>query len=29
MGIVTIGPPVATITMVSVMNSLLGSLGLK
>ena len=29
MGIVTIGPPVATIAMVSVMNSLLGSLGLK
>lgn len=29
MGIVTIGPPIATITMVSVMNSLLGALGLK
>lgn len=29
MGIVTIGPPVATITMVSVMNTLLGALGLK
>ncbi len=29
MGIVTVGPPIATITMVSVMNFLLGSLGLK